>query len=230
MKNSLFVLGLLFIFTFTGYAQCNNPFYEFKEGTRLYMQNFDGNNKLQGKSETYIKKVDKTSTGYKAVVEMKVYDKDNKVLSEGEYGMECDNGTVKMDLSSLVPTKSLMAFGNMEIKMEMKEMEIPPDLHPGQKLKDASLTLSTVNSPIQISMQIDMKNRVVEGKEKIETPAGSFDCYKLTYDMVMDFMMGSTRMKNVQYITKKFGAVRTETYDSDGKLQSYTILEKIINP
>ena len=194
------------------------------------MQNFNGDNKIQGRSETYVKQVDKTANGYKATIALKVYNKDNEILSEGDYGMECDNGTVKMDLSGFVPAKSLMAFGNMEIKMEMTEMEIPSNLRAGQKLKDASLKISTVNSPITLSLQVDMKNRQVVGKETVQTPAGSFECYKLTYDMVMDFMMGSTTMKNVQYLTEKLGAVRTETYDSEGKLLNYTVLEKVEYP
>jgi hypothetical protein len=61
----------------------------------------------------------------------------------------------------------------------------------------------------------------------VTTPAGTFECYKLTYDMIIDFMMGSMEMKNVQYITEKYGAVRTETYDSDGKLLNYTVLQKV---
>ncbi len=194
------------------------------------MQNFNGDNEIQGRSETYVKQVDKTANGYKATIALKVYNKDNEILSEGDYGMECDNGTVKMDLSGFVPAKSLMAFGNMEIKMEMTEMEIPSNLRAGQKLKDASLKISTVNSPITLSLQVDMKNRQVVGKETVQTPAGSFECYKLTYDMVMDFMMGSTTMKNVQYLTEKLGAVRTETYDSEGKLLNYTVLEKVEYP
>ena len=230
MKKYFLIFGAFLALPFAGRSQCNNPFYEFKEGTRIFMQNFNGDNEIQGRSETYVKQVDKTANGYKATIALKVYNKDNEILSEGDYGMECDNGTVKMDLSGFVPAKSLMAFGNMEIKMEMTEMEIPSNLRAGQKLKDASLKISTVNSPITLSLQVDMKNRQVVGKETVQTPAGSFECYKLTYDMVMDFMMGSTTMKNVQYLTEKLGAVRTETYDSEGKLLNYTVLEKVEYP
>lgn len=208
-------------------AQCTNPFYEFKEGTRIYMQNYDDKDQLQGRTESEIKNVTSTANGYKMTMAAKIFDKDNELISDGEYGMECDNGTVKMDLSGFVPAQSLSAFGSMEVEIKMKEMEMPAKLFPGQKLKDASLTISTVNSPFTISLKLDMKNRQVEGKERVTTPAGTFDCYKVTYDMIMDFMMGSMTMKNVQFITEKLGAVRTETYDSDGKLLNYTVLQKV---
>lgn len=227
MKKYIIIPLILFVSALSGHAQCTNPFYEFKEGTKIYMQNYDGENQLQGKTETEVKDVTETVNGFKTTVALKVIDKDDKIISEGSYGMECDNGTVKLDLSGFIPTKSLMAFGDMDIKVEMEEMEIPAKLYPGQELKDASLTVSAVNSPFPLSMQIIMKDRKIEGKQTITTPAGTFECYKLTYDMVIDFMMGSLVMKNVQYLTEKLGAVKTETYDSDSKLLNYTVLQKV---
>lgn len=227
MKNSVALLFALVISSITGYAQCTNPFYEFKKGTKIFMQNFDGENQLQGKTETEVKDVTSIVNGFKTTVAIKVYDKDEKLISEGSYGMECDNGIVKLDLSSFIPTKSLMAFGDMKVKIEMEEMEIPAKLYPGQELKDASLTISTVNSPFALSMRVDMLNRKVEKTQTVTTPAGKFECFKLTYDMVIDFMMGSMTMKNVQFITEKLGAVRTETYDDEDKLLNYTILQKV---
>ncbi len=227
MKKYIIIPLILFVSALYGHAQCTNPFYEFKEGTKIFMQNYDGENQLQGKTETEVKDVTETVNGFKTTVALKVIDKDDKIISEGSYGMECDNGTVKLDLSGFIPTKSLMAFGDMDIKVEMEEMEIPAKLYPGQELKDASLTISAVNSPFPLSMQVIMKDRKIEGKQTVTTPAGTFECYKLTYDMVIDFMMGSLVMKNVQYLTEKLGAVKTETYDSDNKLLNYTVLQKV---
>ncbi len=227
MKKLIIFLFILVLSAPSGRAQCTNPFYEFKEGTKIHMQNYDGENQLQGKTETLVKDVNETVNGFQTTVELKVYDKDGKLISEGSYGMECDNGTVKLDLSGFIPAKSLMAFGDMDIKLEMEEMEIPANLYPGQELNDASLTISTVNSPFALSMKVVMKDRKIERKQTITTPAGTFECYKLTYDMVIDFMMGSMVMKNVQYLTEKLGAVKTETYNDEGKLLNYTVLQKV---
>jgi len=227
MRKFVTILIIVVVSALTGHAQCTNPFYKFNKGTKIYMQNYDGENQLQGVTETEVKDITSTVNGFKTTIALKVFDEDKKLISEGSYGMECDNGTVKMDLSSFIPPKSLMAFGDMEIKIEMTEMEIPAKLYPGQELKDASLTISTVNSPFTLTMKVDMLNRKVEKTQTVTTPAGTFECFKLTYDMVIDFMMGSMTMKNVQYITEKLGAVRTETYDSEDKLLNYTILQKV---
>jgi hypothetical protein len=84
-----------------------------------------------------------------------------------------------------------------------------------------------------MSITTDMKimNRIVEGKEKLSVPAGTFDVFKITSDMnvstktVMkigfDFQSVSYRAKDILW------DIKTETYRK-GKLMGTTVLSKLL--
>lgn len=84
------------------------------------------------------------------------------------------------------------------------------------------------NSMTMTSTDMYLKNRKVEKKEDITTPAGTFACYKITYDMDMDMkVMGINRKMNstgAEWVAEGVGIVKTATYDKKGEIESYTLL------
>ena len=77
-----------------------------------------------------------------------------------------------------------------------------------------------------MSMDMDITNRKVEGKESVTTPAGTFECYKISYDMFSKMSIMKMNFKNIEYLSENSGVVRTESYRSNGSLMSYTVLTK----
>jgi arginine deiminase len=86
--------------------------------------------------------------------------------------------------------------------------------------------MKTTDGPIPMGITFDMVDRKVVGKETITTSAGTFDCYKITYNTKSKIVMANMNMKNVQYIAEEVGAVKTEVYKDNGKLVSYSLLTK----
>ena len=80
-----------------------------------------------------------------------------------------------------------------------------------------------------MTMKFDIKNRKVEKKESITTPAGTFVCYKVTYDMDMKVLMRRS-MKTAEWLAPGVGVVKTETYNQKGELEGYTELTKFVKP
>lgn len=52
----------------------------------------------------------------------------------------------------------------------------------GQQLKDASFTME-MTGPLPVTISSNITNRKVEALEKVTTPAGTFDCVKVSYDL-----------------------------------------------
>jgi hypothetical protein len=77
-----------------------------------------------------------------------------------------------------------------------------------------------------MKLTFNITDRKVEGKESVTTPAGTFECMKISYNTHSQMMIANTQFTNVEYLSKDSGAVRTETYRSNGNLVSYTILTK----
>lgn len=79
-----------------------------------------------------------------------------------------------------------------------------------------------------MNMSVRMYNRKVEAFESVTTPTGTFDCYKLTYDMDVKSIMKMT-VKATQWVAKNVGAVKTESLDKNGKLVGYSLLTAFRN-
>ena len=77
-----------------------------------------------------------------------------------------------------------------------------------------------------MNMTTTVHNRKVEAVERVTTEAGTFECFKVSYDVMTDAMI-DIRTKGIEWIAKDVGAVRTETYNKNGKLTGYSELIKI---
>ena len=113
---------------------------------------------------------------------------------------------------------------NYEVEVKMDELEVPDKLEVGQKLKDASAHITTKNSPIPIKIDFDITDRLVAGKQSVPTPAGTFECFKITYNTHLKMMMMNSNFKTVEYVAPKVGVVRTESFRENGKVIGYTLL------
>ena len=222
----LIVFLLTIIFVYKVGAQCTNPYYRLQEGTVIEMETYDKKDKLQSRSETSVIQFQETGTGYLATIHYKLLDKKEKLVSEGDYKFECDNGIIKIDMSSMIPAESMQAFKDMEVEVDMDQMLYPANLSVGQSLEDASITIKTKNSPVPMGMDMDISNRKVEGKESVTTPAGNFDCYKISYDTFSKMSFVKMNFRTVEYLSENSGIVKTESYKSNGNMMSYSVLTK----
>jgi hypothetical protein len=225
--NKYALLPLLFtLFFLKSNAQCTNPFYQFKEGTIMEIEHYDANGKPQSKNETRVISWSTTSSGYEATLGYKLFDKKGKQYAEGEYKMECIDGIIRIEMSAFVPDESMQAFQDMEMEMKMDNLEFPPDLTEGQTLKDASFEMIAKNSPIPMNLNFTITDRKVEGRESVTTPAGTFNCFKISEITHTKMMISNNEFKTVQYLAEKYGSVKTETYRSNGKLMGYSLLTR----
>lgn len=105
---------------------------------------------------------------------------------------------------------------------------------------------SAFNSNPSIDVKAKTRNRKVEAFEQVETPAGTFDCYKISYELlipsaydtysvtVIDGMVSSESVtppadvyKFADWISPKVGLVKREKYNNRGKIEEVMILDSI---
>ena len=145
--------------------------------------------------------------------------------------MKCENGTLFIDMRNYLNQDQMKAFSGYEMKIESTSLETPSNLSVGQQLKDGSFVMTAEGSAMPMKMTVNITNRKVLAQETITTPAGTFTCYKISSDMAMQTQMGiniNTKFSSIEWITEKAGAVKTESYDKNGKLVGYTLLTKRI--
>ncbi len=223
MKN-LTIIFLLLVFTSIGYGQCSNPYYTWTKGTVITMENYDRKDRLESSQTMRVIDWEETPAGYTATIGYTLFDDSGSEISSGQYEMSCDDGVILIDMSAFIPQESMEAFKEMEVEMTMDDVAYPPSLTVGDRLPDASFTMETKGMPMTMKMTMNKTSRSVDGKETITTPAGTFECLKITETMESKIMMANTSFNTITYLAEDYGAVRTETYRSNGKLMGYTVM------
>lgn len=134
-----------------------------------------------------------------------------------------------------------------EMKDRMKELEMEMMSVGGRVLFSGSSSGSTAG----ITVKASTRNRKIEAVETVVTPAGTFECYKMTYELVRPggsgfggmsitvmhgggMMMGGPHMmgqqqtpadKYTDWISPEVGLVKREKYNERGKVQERMVLE-----
>ena len=78
-----------------------------------------------------------------------------------------------------------------------------------------------------MKISAEVTNRKVEAIENVTVKAGTFKAYKFTSDVNSSTMGINVKAKNIDWYVKGIGAVKTESYDKNGKLQSRTELVEL---
>lgn len=195
-----------------------------EKGTVLTYSNFDKKDILTGTTtqtviDNYIEEgtqVIKLRNEYQGV------DMDSAFVREFE--MKCKDGKYYVDMESYIGESTLTPYSNMETTIEVDNMTIPANLKAGEMLDNGGVTATISNNDMKImTISILISNRKVEAKEEITTQAGTFECYKISYD-ISTKMLITIKASNVEWYAKNVGVVRSESYNKKGKLTGYTLL------
>ena len=191
------------------------------------MTSYDGKDKVSGVINQEV--IELATVGGELIATSKVISSDKKGKSMGESfttKIKCKEGNISMNFQDII--------GAAMPKMEGAEMKITGDdlmysysLSVGQTFPDAKTNMEILLSGKSLmKMEFTMKNRKVAAKENLTTPAGTFECYKITYSMVSSMKM----------VGESTGAlwlsdgmmIKTESYSKKGEKTHTTLLTKLV--
>lgn len=198
-----------------------------KEGTKTETKRYNAKDKIQGTDKQTILSKKVTGNDVAVTIKSESYDDKDKLLGNRDLTFECKNGVFFFDMKNLIDPQTMSAYKDMEVKMTATNLDMPSTLSVGKTLGDGNVQMSVSNQGMNLmTMTVNISNRKIEAIEKITTPAGTFDCYKISYD-VETKMMFKIQTKGIDWIAKEVGTVRSESYDGKGKLTGYTVLTSI---
>lgn len=191
------------------------------------MANYDGKGKLTGTSETTVKAVQSAANGFVATMEVNAKNEKGKAVMEARnFDVSCENGTIKLDIGSMYLNDMAAQMKGMDVKLSGVGLDIPATLSEGQILSDGDSEIKMgSNGMTFMTMKFSIKNRKVEKKEKITVGAGTYEAYKITYDMDMKVMFKRS-IKAVQWLVPSIGMIKSETYNAKGELEGTTEMTK----
>ncbi len=231
MKNYLLLIIVsLQVFSFLSASGQDCTIYgDYKEGTSTKMVHYDNKDKPAGFTVTTVKER-RSIPGGTSLLFHQVYDNNDDYTFESEFEVSCVNGDVKVDMSKLVDPSMLTAYEDMEIDVVADDLSIPKNASPGDALNDGAVTVTVdTGTPIKVSITVTLSNRKVDSKETVVTPAGSFECLKITYDMLSQVGFVKVRSSAAEYYNKKHGVIKSESFNKKGKSTGYSVVEEISN-
>lgn len=216
MVCSIFFGGIL--------AQDCPMYYPDMENAQLEYKQYDKKGGLTGSSIQKITSIKKSAGSTEVTVAAESFDAKGKSLGSIELKARCEGGVYYIDMKNFMSQESMEAYKDMEMKMEGGALEIPASMKAGDVLKNGDMKMSFSSGGMTImNITMNISNRKVDAVESITTPAGTFECYKISYDVAMKMMM-NMKSKGVEWYAKGVGMVKSETYSSDGKLLGSNVL------
>lgn len=224
MKTLLTFVFTLFLTTLSFAQDCVGYFPQTK-GTKFEILSYDKKDKLSGTLKYEVLESTQIPGGISIMLKNEMTDAKGKQVVSMKSTTECINGEYYTDLNS-VGSEFMPKSPDVEVTITGDKLVYPNNLKAGQKLKDISTTVKTSMSGMTLmNINISITDREVIGFETIETPAGKFECAKITFTSSFQFM-GNRITKTTEYIAKNVGVVKSETYDGAGNKQSSTLMNK----
>ena len=143
---------------------------------------------------------------------------------------KCNGKRLVMDLSGFLSNFSALKDANVE----SKALEFPLELSVGQILPEASVSATIDAGRVKMKTTTTYAKRMVEKKETISTPAGTWSCFKIVNNIETTMDAGSDavakkmaemmkqrspKISSAMWFAPGFGVVRSEFY-KDNKLDS----------
>jgi len=229
-KSLLFLLLTLFVGSSLQAQECKG-FFPFEPDTKMEMTFYHKKGKVTSSSNMEILDITEMDGTIEAEINASIKDKKGEEVHTADYRIACKENGYEVDVFNMVNPALMKSSYGMELDMSGDALFFPSDLSVGKELKDASTVIEVRSNDIKVmTMKLDITNRKVEAKESVTTSAGTFDCYKLSYDFNTKFAFVKKKYRIVQWIADGVGVVKEETYNKKGKLESSSALTKLEKP
>lgn len=219
------ILSIAFMMSSVVTAQDCTMYFPDKIGTVREIKFFDQRDRLTTITKQEI--VDKTVSDNNTSVKVRStsYDKDENEVYTGELEIICEDGVFRFDLRDYLDPNTLASYEEMGIEITADNLIYPAAMSDVDILPDGELNMvvKSGNTTI-ITIGLTISNRTFEGIEDITTDAGTFTCYKISYDVSTKAGFITTSSSAIEWIAPEVGLVRNETFNRRGRLNGYSVL------
>ncbi|MCD7973057.1 MAG: hypothetical protein LUG18_10415 [Candidatus Azobacteroides sp.] len=239
-KYSLIFLGL-FSFVLSMHAQDDDcmTFFPNKEGAMLVNTTYDANNNMIMNTTYRIDKIYDYVSGTNMEVDFTITNSSGVAIDHGTLQATCDDGNfyVKMVNQSMAPevmkmlTTDTALLGNFMDYPYLLNDDIGFPYNSAFQTDEEVYTIQAKNDKDHF-IRVRIYNREYDKNEMINTPAQStsFDASKVTYTFeVTPKGEKSQTYTGIDWYAPDAGIVRSETYDQNKNLVSYTVLTTLRN-
>ena len=169
-----------------------------------------------GKMIYKISDVTKSGSSATATINSEFIDTKGKTITSSTNNVKCTGGVMQMDMKVFIPAAQQEQMKTGAANASDVYLEYPSNMNVGDQLKDGQLSMDYESSGgLKSSIQISITERKVEGKETVTTPAGTWECFKITaHNKIVSKIAGigiPINMDVTEWFAPGFGIVKTES-------------------
>nr|WP_295866143.1 hypothetical protein [uncultured Chitinophaga sp.] len=226
MKKGWCLILLLFMAGSLSAQDCAGYYY-LLNNAQVEMTVYDGSNAPIGKTLYKVSNVRKEATGTVSDFTATVFDKSDKMITTSQGSFKCSGDGVAIDMKVGMPSLSQLKDLKMQAKTTDAFLNYPANMQVGQELKGGTFEMAGNMGGMEVGVAYTVNNRKVVGKEKITTPAGSWNCFKISYNLSFKMqMLGNSvpmELTATEWFAPGFGVVKTVSY-REGKEAGSTMI------
>lgn len=225
MKTIFTILISAFFLSVT--AQECSQYYMQTPGKQLVYYQYDKRERHDITTIYEVTEVTHEAGGQRIAIDMQLIDATNdEVIVKGDFEALCSLGVTSVEPRSMIAPGLLDQYSGMEYTIEGDNLTMPNNLEVGQILPEAKVTMKVNAGGIGLKTKVIRTNQIVDRRESITTPAGTFNCYVITYTNILKMGLAKTYYTTV-WVTEGIGMVQEETRKSNNRLISRTVLQNI---
>jgi hypothetical protein len=189
--KKLFLLIACLVVTSALFAQdCSHYLYLQKNKT-IEMTGYNKKGDVMSKSVSKVSDVQTSSGVTTANVASEIYDKNGKLMGSSTSNYSCNGGVISMQMHINTNQNSKQAGDKPGADMNIKvsnnggnSEEYPLNMKVGDHLKDYTSQVMIGNGA---AATVKVTDRQVLAKESVTTPAGTWECFKISYKSAVSF-------------------------------------------
>jgi hypothetical protein len=220
----MYFLAALLLSLSSSFAQNCSSYYLLQNNRRIDNTIYNKSGQVFGKQHFSVNSVSSSADATTANVHIEMVDKDDNPVSNSTNTIKCKGGVMMMNMKMALPQQQQALGAEGTAKGESAFIEYPSAMKIGDKLKNAQFNMDMNRGGMQQHVNMLISNRKVEGKEKITTKAGSWDCFKISYKGKITVnamgMVLPIDLTGTEWFAPNFGLVKTKSNFGSSEITS----------
>lgn len=147
-----------------------------------------------------------------------MFDKKGKSMAKASSSVQCTGGIFSIDMRMMLPQQQAEQANQSETQVtgQSTYIDYPNDMKVGDQLKDGNFTMDIKRGGMAQTLTMQITERKVLGQESVTTPAGTWDCFKISAHSHLSVKTGPIGIP-FNYDYTEWYAPGFGTIKSDGK-------------
>ncbi|HEV2352891.1 MAG TPA: hypothetical protein VGR89_01500 [Puia sp.] len=239
MKKLALLPFLLFLATASWCQDCSH-YLLLQNNKTVETTIYNKKNEPIGKRVSTVSNVTNNGGVTSATINTQMFDKKGNSTGTSTSTLKCTGGAFQLDMKMMLPEGQAEKMSSAKVTGGEGIVEYPAGMKAGDTLKSANLVLSNSNLPpppaggapgpppppifggSNLSMVI--WDRKVEGQESVTTPAGTWNCFKISFKSRVSYRSGPLPVNHTADLTEWYapgvGVIKTESKDGSTAVTS----------